>query len=112
MANRRAARVVTALGKEAGVTVEPGWGEGNVVLKHRAKMFVIVRPEDVVAKLPKPRVDDLVEAGKGSRFDPRKNGRVMKEWLVVTEAPMWLSLAREALACVSAAKRMTAVRSR
>jgi hypothetical protein len=49
-----------------------------------------------VAKLPKARVDALVAAGKGTRFDPG-HGRVMKEWIQLGgHDPAWLSLAREA----------------
>jgi hypothetical protein len=31
-------------------------------------------------KLPRERVDELVEAGAGHRFDPG-HGRLMKEWV-------------------------------
>ena len=39
-------------------------------------------------------------AGVGVRFDPRRDGRVMKEWLLVDvgAARQWSSLAREAFA--------------
>ncbi len=52
-----------------------------------------------VVKLPRQRVDALVAAGDGVRFDPRRNGKVMKEWLVVRPGleRRWLPLAREAL---------------
>jgi hypothetical protein len=58
----------------------------------------------LVVKLPKARVDALVAAGKGTRFEPRP-GRVMKEWLVVT-APKsaWPALKREAKAFVAGGK--------
>ena len=49
-------------------------------------------------------MDELVASGDGERFDPRKNGRLMKEWLVLDPASQidWLALAWEALAYVSA----------
>lgn len=50
-----------------------------------------------MVKLPKPRVDELIAAGRGRRFDP-SHGRLMKEWLAVEEDQIadWVALAREA----------------
>ena len=95
-AGARFAPVIDALAKHRDVAVEPGWGAGNFVMKASAKIFAILSSDRFVAKLPKPRVDELVAAGVGTRFDPRKNGRVMKEWIVVAEPARWLELAREA----------------
>ena len=55
-----------------------------------------------VVKLPQQRVDALIAAGDGQRFDPG-HGRVMKEWATVAASAQehWLSLAREALAFVA-----------
>jgi hypothetical protein len=92
------ARVVAALGRRTGVTLEPGWGAGNLVLKVNAKIFAMEVGGRLVVKLPKPRVDELVSAGGFTRFDPRKNGRVMKEWLVASDGSDWVELATEALA--------------
>ena len=92
----RFAGVIDALTKKPGVVAEPGWGKGNFVLKVNAKIFAILSADRFVAKLPKARVDELVAQGTGTRFDPRKNGRVMKEWIVVPEQGRWLALAREA----------------
>ena len=92
-----------------GVTVEKGWGSGSVVLKIRGKIFVMLLGGDLVFKLPRERVDELVEGG-ATRFDPRKDGRVMKEWAVVpTGARNRTTLAREAFGFVGsgAAKRST-----
>jgi hypothetical protein len=36
-------------------------------------------------KLPRERVDELVEAGAGHRFDPG-HGRLMKEWVALRPA--------------------------
>ena len=57
----------------------------------------------LVVKLPKPRVDALVASGDGERFDPRHDGRLMKEWLSVesTSEEEWLPLAREAMEFVT-----------
>ena len=53
---------------------------------------------EFVVKLPKARVDELVLAGAGERFDANR-GRPMKEWLEVRSdlTEEWLQLAREAL---------------
>lgn len=91
------APVVAAFTRRKDVRVEPGWGEGNLVLKRDGKIFAMHVRGDLVAKLPKARVDQLVTAKTGTRFDPRKNGRVMKEWVVVAAgAADWTELAAEA----------------
>ena len=91
----------------AGVTLGPGWGAGNVVLKRGAKIFVMMIGQDFVAKLPRERVGELVASGAGVQFDPRRDGRVMKEWIVVSpdRARQWPKLADEAFAFASAAAR-------
>ena len=99
--------VARAFEDRAGVTLGPGWGAGNVVLKRGAKIFVMSIGQDFVAKLPRERVDELVASGAGVRFDPRRDGRVMKEWVVVppARARQWPKLADEAFAFASAAAR-------
>jgi hypothetical protein len=96
--------VVRAFAEDPAVTVGPGWGQGGVVLKRGGKIFTMLVRGDFVAKLPRERVDELVSQGTGARFDPRHDGRVMKEWLVVrmAAARQWPSLAREALAFAEA----------
>jgi hypothetical protein len=76
-------RLVASFAGERGVTLEQGWGKGNVVLKAEGRIFAIVGEARLVVKLPKARVDEIVEQGGGERFDPRNDGRLMKEWLVV-----------------------------
>ena len=71
-----------------------------VGLKAGGKIFAMFPRGEFVVKLPKARVDELVEAGKGRRFDPG-HGRLMKEWIVVAPGKAdWLSLANEAFAYV------------
>jgi TfoX/Sxy family transcriptional regulator of competence genes len=48
-------------------------------LKANGKFFAMVVKDELVVKLPRERVDELVATGKGRRFDPG-HGRVMKEW--------------------------------
>ena len=75
-------------------------------LKVGGKIFVMLVRGKLVAKLPKARVDELVDAGLGERFDPRKDGRVMKEWIALDgNQPPWLGLAREAYQFVSGTAR-------
>jgi hypothetical protein len=93
----------------AGVTVEKGWGSSSVVLKVRGKIFVMLLGGDLIFKLPSARVDELVEDG-ATRFDPRKDGRVMREWAVVAAgARNRTTLAREALEFVPCARATSAL---
>jgi len=59
----------------------------------------------LVVKLRRRRVDELVDASTGERFDPG-HGRLMKEWLAVhpTSEGTWRSLTREALEFVRPAR--------
>jgi hypothetical protein len=51
---------------------------------------------DLVVKLPRPRVDQLVASGAGKAFDPG-HGKVMKEWVCVSAGRAdWRTLAKEA----------------
>ena len=70
---------------------------------HLYKIFAMLVKGKLVVKLPKPRVDALVASGDGERFDPRHDGRLMKEWLSVepTSEEEWLPLAREAMEFVA-----------
>jgi hypothetical protein len=104
-AARRYAAVVKALAGERGVTyADEGRGFGASSLKVGNRIFAMLASGDrFVVKLPRQRVDALVAAGDGERFDPRRNGKLMKEWLVVRPGleVRWLPLAREALEFVS-----------
>ena len=98
--------IVAAMSRVRGVTVEPGWGSGSVALKVNGKIFVMLLESGLVFKLPKARVDELVTAGAGTRFDPRRDGRVMKEWIVLARAEgRGVELAEEACRFVAAQAR-------
>jgi TfoX/Sxy family transcriptional regulator of competence genes len=58
---------------------------GSEGLKTGGKFFAMVSRGELVVKLPRERVDELVEAGAGHRFDPG-HGRLMKEWIALTPA--------------------------
>ena len=76
----------------------------NQVLSVKGKIFAMVVKGALVAKLPKPRVDELVGAGAGVNFDPG-HGRLMKEWVAVPAGGGdWPALAREAHGFVSGAR--------
>lgn len=65
-------------------------------LKVHGKIFAMFGRGRFVAKLPKMRVDQLVEQGVGKRFDPG-HGRLMKEWIAIAGGEAsWIQLAREA----------------
>ena len=70
---------------------------GSVGLKVNGKIFVMMVKGDLVVKLPKERVETLIGARLGKRFDPG-HGRVMKEWAAITPKTRaeWLKLAKEA----------------
>jgi hypothetical protein len=61
------------------------------------KIYAMLVSGELVVKLPKARVDELVGTGVGRRFEPG-TGRVMKEWLSVppTASRRWKALVREA----------------
>ena len=107
----RYAALVAALRDQPGVTYlsdgPPSNKFGSNALKVHQKIFAMLVRGALVVKLPRARVDALVAAGGGERFDPSHGqGRIMKEWLVVASASEddWLALAREALAFVGKQK--------
>ena len=78
-------------------------GFGSSGLKVHDKIFAMLVRGKLVVKLPKSRVDALVASNEGERFDPRHDGRLMKEWVVLETASdeKWLALAREAMEFVA-----------
>jgi hypothetical protein len=79
-------------------------GFGRGALRVNGRIFAMFVRGQLVLKLPKPRVDELVGAGQGVRFDANK-GTPMKEWLALAnDSPQpWPALAEEALEFVAAA---------
>jgi len=68
------------------------------------KIFAMFARGKFVAKLPKERADEIVNVGKGERFDPG-HGRLMKEWVALkTQREPWLALAQEAFEFVKTTK--------
>jgi len=96
--DERFATVVKAFTHDPQVTRETRKGFGSGALKVRGKIFAMVSSRDeFVVKLPKARVDQLVQDGIGRRFEPGP-GRVMKEWLALGPRTVsgWVDLAKEA----------------
>jgi hypothetical protein len=91
--------LVAALLAVPGVTPPgPGRGFGSHALRFNRKIFAMLVRGRLVVKLPAARVDALVEAGEGIRFDANK-GTPMREWLSLapSSALPWAQLADEAL---------------
>jgi hypothetical protein len=91
--------VVEAFSRDRRVT--SGKMMASFGLRVGGKIFAMLVGGELVVKLPRERVDALVAAGRGHAFDPRRDGRLMKEWLVFEgDDPAWVDLAREAYAFV------------
>lgn len=76
----------------------PGGGFGSHAVRIQNRIFAMLVRGRLVVKLPKARVDALVAAGDGVRFDANR-GTPMKEWLSLDpdSGLAWLPLAHEAL---------------
>jgi hypothetical protein len=75
-----------------------GSGFGRSAVRFQKKIFVMLVRGRLVLKLPAERVDALIAAGDGVRFDANK-GTPMKEWFSLDPESdiRWLPLAQEAL---------------
>jgi len=97
------APVIAAFANDARVTT--GKMMASLGLKVDGKIFAMMVRGKLVVKLPKNRVDELVRADVGVYFDPRRDGRVMKEWVELSGAkPDWLEVAKEAYGFVGGKK--------
>ena len=83
-----------------GVTGGTGFGT-NEGLRVSGRIFAMLVGGELVVKLSKARVDELVDSGVAVRFDAGK-GRPMKEWASIpaTASRRWRTLIEEARAFV------------
>lgn len=106
------AKIVAELGSKAGVTPPsadsgPRSKFGSRGLKLNGRIFAMLSPEKrLIVKLPRLRVEALVASGDGVHYDPRHDGRLMKEWLVLKPSSKikWLDLATEAMMFADSSK--------
>ena len=79
---------------------------GSQALRRHGRIFAMLTGGCLVVKLPRARVDELVVAGEGVRFDAGK-GTPMKEWFTLRadSALSWSDLAREALTFAASSAR-------
>jgi hypothetical protein len=84
-----------------GVKGGTGFGRSEG-LRVSNKIYAMLVNGELVVRIPKARVDELVDAGIGRRFEPSP-GRIMKEWLSLPPAASrrWKALVAEARAFVS-----------
>jgi hypothetical protein len=86
------------LGVDGVTPPDGGGGFGRSGLRYRRKIFAMLVRGSLVVKLPAARIDSLVAAGHGVRFDANK-GTPMKEWFSLDPGSVleWPALAQEAL---------------
>jgi hypothetical protein len=98
-------QLVTRFRADPAVTLPAGTGGGKFGasgLKVNGKIFAMLSGGELVVKLPKERVDELIASGGARRFDPG-HGRELKEWVTVgpDDSSSWPALAEEARQFVS-----------
>ena len=78
------------------VSLGTGFGKSRG-LRVGGKVFAIFGERDLTLKLPGAKVDELVDAGAGTRFNPG-HGREMREWVTIPDsrAREWAVLADQA----------------
>lgn len=85
--------------------VEKGTMMGFPCLRVSGKFFASIErtTDDLIVKLPKDRVTELIASGEASPFAP--NGRTFKEWALINEQDeaKWKMYLNEALAFVDGA---------
>lgn len=81
--------------KQSGVAEKKMFG--TTALTNKGKVFAFPWKGNLVVKLPKEQVAEIVASKKGKYFDPG-HGRTSKEWVEVytTAQKQWLDIARAA----------------
>jgi hypothetical protein len=99
----RYADLVAKFAGQRDVASVSGKGFGSTgQLKVAGKIFAMLVKGELVVKLPRESVVELVAAGDGRYFDAGK-GKPMREWFVLspTSKKQWLPLAKHAMDFVS-----------
>jgi hypothetical protein len=83
---------------ELGVSAGTGFGK-SVGLRIAGKIFAMFNAGELIVKLPRGRVTELIDTGEGRAWGPG-TGKVMKEWVAIAPAavrqwPMLVAQARE-----------------
>lgn len=93
----------TRFGADPRVSQGTGFGK-SPGLRVGSKIFAMLIKGELVLKLPKERVDQIIALGGGARFDPG-HGRLMKEWVTIpaSHSREWKKLASEAIEFVGSA---------
>ena len=83
-----------------GVTPGTGFGRSTGLRIHK-KIYAIQNGDSLILKLPRDRVEQLIESGTGEPWGPG-TGRIMREWVEIPEAGWnkWAALTEEARAYV------------
>jgi hypothetical protein len=95
--------LVAALSGIDGVSPPAGGRRlGAQALRRDGRIVALLAGDRLAVKLPRARVDELVAAGAGSRFDAGR-GRPLAEWFVLAadSAIAWRALAGEAVAAAA-----------
>jgi len=103
--DQRYADLVAKFADRRDVTSMHGKGFGSTgQLKVGGHIFAMLVRGELVVKLPRERVDELVRSGDGRYFDAGK-GKPMREWFVLsaTSNKQWLPLTKEAMDFVGGA---------
>jgi hypothetical protein len=104
--------VVERFADDARVTAGTGFGS-SPGRRVDGRIFAMLVRGELVVKLPRQRIDDLIASGTARWFDAGK-GRPMREWASVgtTDAPAWPGLVAEAYEFVGSIGRPSGRRDR
>jgi hypothetical protein len=106
---QRYTRLAKALLKDQSViqpTRKKGFGSSGLYTRDKLFAFLSYKSR-LVVKLPRERVNELVAKREVTRWDPRGDGRGLREWAAVRPSSRirWLPLAREAMKFVASQNR-------
>lgn len=106
-AEQRFEQIVARFLPDPAVTEGTGFGS-SPGLRVNGKIFAMLLRGELIVKLPRERVEELVAARTGTPFDPG-HGRVMKEWATVParHSDAWDQLANESFEFVGSAAAKT-----